>query len=218
MYFENDSTTPYLYKGKRQFTFDDAMSILMLDVDTTKICTKRPNGVEENACFVIDRSKLRDQDDWLITDLGAFENRGVSARLYNAESGEIKYSGKIKGKEKKSAKLNKNEYLVERVYYRHKNYTDFSRIATTIKDHTGGHLQLGLIEYRFLNEEHHVSPHKNPRTGKPFVPVAPSTKKAIAEKAKGHKGPSTIFDEEMETAGACSNAISLQICRETSNR
>ncbi|CAB3999185.1 Hypothetical predicted protein [Paramuricea clavata] len=201
IYFENDKGTPYLYKGKEQLTFDTAITILLLDVDTSKICTKRPNGIEENACFVIDRSRLRNQEDWLITDIGTFENHRGSARLYKTEDGEIKYSAKIKGREKNTAKLGRDEYLVKRVYYRHKKYTDFSRITTTITDHTGCELQLGLVEYRFQDQEHHVSPHKNPRSGKSFVPVAPYTRKSILEKAKGHKGPTTIFDEEVEASG-----------------
>ena len=30
----------------------------------------------ENAAFVVDRTKLKNREDWLVTDLGAFENRG----------------------------------------------------------------------------------------------------------------------------------------------
>jgi hypothetical protein len=41
--------------------------VLFLDVDSKKVCSKRPNGVQENACFVIDRSQLKHPEDWLIT-------------------------------------------------------------------------------------------------------------------------------------------------------
>ena len=62
-------------------------------------------------------------------------------------------------------------------------------------------LLLGFIEYRFRNEEHHVSPHKNSRSGKAFIPTAPCTRDAIKVNAKSLKGPSSIFDEEVEKAG-----------------
>ena len=62
-------------------------------------------------------------------------------------------------------------------------------------------LQLGLVEYHFSGTEHSVSPHKNPRSGKSFVSTTPSTRKAIQEKAKSHKGPSNIFDESVENTG-----------------
>lgn len=87
------------------------------------------------------------------------------------------------------------------MYYRRKKYGDFLRTVTIISDHTGDELQLGLVEYHFTGTEHSVSPHKNPRTGKAFIPTAPSTKKAILEKVKGSKGPSSIFDESVESSG-----------------
>lgn len=42
---------------------------------------------------------------------------------------------------------------------------------------------------------------RNPRTGKAFIPTAPSTKKAILEKVKGSKRPSSTFDEYVESTG-----------------
>ncbi|KAJ7376936.1 hypothetical protein OS493_031532 [Desmophyllum pertusum] len=42
MHFGNDPSTPYLYKGKYTLTFQEKMHILLLDVDSTKICTKTP--------------------------------------------------------------------------------------------------------------------------------------------------------------------------------
>ena len=57
------------------------------------------------------------------------------------------------------------------------------------------------MEYHFTGTEHSLSPYKNPRSGKSFVPTAQSTRKAIQEKAKSHKGPSSIFDESVENTG-----------------
>ena len=74
-------------------------------------------------------------------------------------------------------------------------------MATTISDSTRSELQLGLLEYRFAGSEHHVSPHKNPRSGKSYIPTTPSTRDAIKERVTSHKGPSSIFDESIEEAG-----------------
>lgn len=78
---------------------------------------------------------------------------------------------------------------------------DLLHTSTTILDCSKTELQLGLLKYCFKKEEHHVSPHKHPRSGKAFVPTAPSTRDAIKTKAKSHKGPSSIFDESVEEAG-----------------
>ena len=180
-------------------TFESKVNILLLDVDPTKICSKRPNGVDENAFFVVDRSQLKDYKDWLITDVGSFEHRGSSARVFTIIEGEIVESKTWRSKN--SPSLKKGQYLVRNVYHRHKKYKDFLRTATTISDLTGSEMQLGLIEYRFTGTEHHVSPHKTPRSGRSFVPTAPSTRVAIKGKATSHKGPSSIFDEAVEEAG-----------------
>ena len=202
LYFENNLATPYLYKGKHSLSFDDKINILLLGVDSSKVCTERPNGVQENACFVIDRSQLKNAEDWLATDVGSFQNLGASARVFRIENGLVVHSEQIRGKRSSQlSRRSEGEYLVRNVYYRHKKYSDFQRTVTTISDHTGDELQLGLVEYHFTGTEHSVSPHKNPRTGKAFIPTAPSTKKAILEKVKGSKGPSSIFDESVESSG-----------------
>jgi len=51
-------------------------------MDSSKICHGRPTNVLENAAFVVDRTKLKNSEDWLVTDLGAFENCGSSARVF----------------------------------------------------------------------------------------------------------------------------------------
>ena len=165
------------------------------------MCTKRPNGVQENACFVTDRSQLKNAEDWLVTDVGSFRNLGTSARVFHIENGQVLHSEQIRGTKSSQLERSEGEYLVRNVYYRHNRHIDFLRTATTISDHNGEELQFGLVEYHFTDEEHPVSPHKNPRTGKSFVSTAPSTRKAIREKVKSHNGPSSIFDESVESTG-----------------
>ena len=102
---------------------------------------------------------------------------------------------------KSGLSLKQGQYIVRNVYYRHEKYQDFVRTATTISDSTGGELQLGLLDYRFSRSVHHVSPHKNPRSGKSFLATTPSTRDAIKEKVTSHQGPSSIVDESFEEAG-----------------
>lgn len=69
LYFGDNNTTPYLYKGQRTLNFEQRIQLLLLDVDYSKICHSRPNNVMENAAFVVDRTKLKNSEDWLVTDL-----------------------------------------------------------------------------------------------------------------------------------------------------
>ena len=61
----------------------------LLDVDSTKICSRRPNEAMENSIFVVDRSQLKNPKDWLVTDVGSFEHRGSSAKVYTIANGKI---------------------------------------------------------------------------------------------------------------------------------
>ena len=67
VYFSDNKATPYLFQGKHELDFDTRVQVLLLDVDETKICYRRPINAMNNACFVIDRSQLKNSDDWLVT-------------------------------------------------------------------------------------------------------------------------------------------------------
>jgi hypothetical protein len=114
LYFENNPSTPYLYKGKRTLSFKDKINVLFLDVDSAKICSKRPNAVQENSCFVIDRAQLQHAEDWLITDVGSFENRGSSSRVFTIIDGNIIDSKHVRGSKNKLLALKEGEYLVRK--------------------------------------------------------------------------------------------------------
>ena len=192
-YFGNDKSTPYLFKGKYDLSFDDKLHILLLDVDTTKVCTRRPNNVQENCFFAIDRAQQKNASDWLMTDV-----EGVSGRIFRTDSNQILASTMFHGKKSEIPQLREGEYLIRNIFYQHRKYHDFLRRVTTLVDCHGDELQLGLIEYQYKGDEHQVSPHKNPRTGKSFIQTAPSTREELKRSIKGHQGPSSIFDEVTE--------------------
>ena len=62
-YLNEDKKTPFLYMGSNKSVTPEAkMQVLMLQVDEEKISTKRP-VVQQNAGFVVDRSKLKKKED-----------------------------------------------------------------------------------------------------------------------------------------------------------
>ena len=213
-FYKGETATPYLFTGKCDLDFNTRINILSLDVDETKVCVKRPKNVMENCCFVIDRTALKNSDDWLVTDLGSFENRGSSARIFVLKGDKMVDAYACKGTLAERQQLEKGEFLVRNVFERHKKYTDFQRTSTLIYTCSGRVLSLGMIQYTFTGEEHHVSPHKHPRSGKKFVPTAPSTKATLVEEAAGRKGPSRIFDEtSMKVGGVLDCELAAELPR-----
>lgn len=63
--------------------------MLYLEVNESRVCSKRPLCVEENVSFVVNRSVLKDTKDWLITDNGSFRNLGNSIKVFGIENGKV---------------------------------------------------------------------------------------------------------------------------------
>lgn len=70
-FFKEDQALPILYHGKRNLSPKERLEILYLEVNESRVCSKRPLCVEENLSFVVNRSILKDPKDWLIILLHA---------------------------------------------------------------------------------------------------------------------------------------------------
>lgn len=104
LYFGDNNTTPYLYKGT--LNFKQRIQLLLLDVDYSKICHSRPTNVMESTAFVVDRTKLKNSEDWLVTDLGTFDDQVVESRF-------------SKGTKTEKHQLQTGEYMVRNVFECH---------------------------------------------------------------------------------------------------
>lgn len=65
----------------------------------------------ENAAFIVDRSQLKNSEDWLVTNLGSFQNRGSSARVFVVREGEI-----LKSRFSKGTKADKQQLQKENIW------------------------------------------------------------------------------------------------------
>ena len=65
----------------------------------------------------------------------------------------------------------------------------------------GQALSPGMIQNNFTGEEHPISPHKHPHSGKKFIPTAPSTKVKLLEEAIGRNCLGRIYDDVSEAVG-----------------
>lgn len=170
---------PYLYKDKRDLSFEERFDVLVANVDSRKICTKQPLRVQENAAFVIQRSALKDKGDWLVTDLGSFSNLGHGGKVFQVEAGNILTSIRWPRRVEDRFELEDDQYLVLSTYWKHAKNEDYSRTTTVVSRKGGQELDFALVQFQYEGEEHSISPKKNPRTKKPFIPTASSTRKSI---------------------------------------
>lgn len=54
-------------------------------------------NVMENVAFVVDRIKFKNREDWFVVDLGVFENRGSSLRVFFINDDRVVESRFFKG-------------------------------------------------------------------------------------------------------------------------
>ena len=188
-YYNGDLETPFLYKGRLELSFNEKMIILMLNIDQSKVCTRRPLKFQGNAVF--DRESLKGKGDWLCTDLGSFVNKGQSGRIMTVKGRTITID---------RPPLEMGQYVVMTTYWKHAKYTDFCRMTTVVHNHDGSVVNYALAQYYFTGKPHKVSPKKN-RSNKPFHPTTPSTFQFIKENAHRPLGPGTVFDRAFEEAG-----------------
>ena len=97
----------------------------------------------ENAFFVVDRTQLKSANDWLVSDVGSFEHRGFSAKVYTILNGKIVSRKVWVNKRLEDLVMEDGQYLVKNVFHRHNKYPDFLRTSITILDFSKTELQLG---------------------------------------------------------------------------
>lgn len=105
---------------------------------------------KENSFFVINRAQLKNATDWLVTNVGAFEHRGLSGRILKLITMKFwiaPYFGVKRLNYHAWEKESSWQEIRNNVFYRHRKYNDFLRAVTVLEDCHGNELQLGLIEY-----------------------------------------------------------------------
>ena len=88
----------------------------------------------ENAFFVVDRTQLKSANDWLVSNVGSFEHRGSSAKVYTILNGKIVVSKVSANKRLEDLVMEDGQYWIKNVFHRDKKYSDFLRTSTTILD------------------------------------------------------------------------------------
>jgi hypothetical protein len=77
---------PYYFQGKKSYSSSEIMGIILGSEQNSKVCSRVPIGVHENAVFVIDASRLKSPDDIRADDLGVWVNNGVCRRFMTCKS------------------------------------------------------------------------------------------------------------------------------------
>ena len=177
---------------------------------TRDIKYNMPSGVDKNSSLLVDLQGKTIQD--LAADgLGCFSNQGTFKWIYSQEdSGYTCIRKKFKGKVDRQ-KLKQNHVVVVKTYYKHVDYTDFSRTISYLQSNRSDIVDnLAVITYTFNGPEHKIllKPHGNSKKAIGYTKTKPSVVKevrgnasmtsvsgAVEKHLTTHGGRSAIPDE-----------------------
>ncbi|CAB3994354.1 Hypothetical predicted protein [Paramuricea clavata] len=96
---ESDPALPVYRWGLTKGMCTDDVAELLVNrcINHSRIATRGPTSVENNAVFVVDRSKIPEKDDLKFDDLGAWESEG-SKKLFYSMDGDGKLAKSAKDK------------------------------------------------------------------------------------------------------------------------
>ena len=182
---------------------DDVAELLVNRcIDRSRIATRGPTSVENNAVFVVDTSKIPEKDDLKCDDLGAWECKG-SKKLFYSMDGDGKISKLAKDKlpdEQVSV------FVIQRQWYRSLSMDSLQRIIITARESASTiPKDLIFIQYIFNNGEQPVKVNlhgnaKSTRCGA-YQRTMQSTKKMIKENIGTFPARSTVHKVINERGG-----------------
>ena len=131
---------------------DDVAELLVNRcIDRSRIATRGPTSVENDAVFVVDTSKIPEKDDMKCDDLGAWDCKGSKKLFYSMDG-----DGKL-------AKLAKEKlpddqvgvFVIQRQWYRNLSMDSLQRIIITARESASTFPKdLVFIQHIFNNGEH----------------------------------------------------------------
>ena len=170
-YLYGKMSLPYV-PMKDNFESEEVVEFL-LNPPSYTICAETPSLCQSDAIFVIDRERLKHEED-IKSDDFLWRNNGTKTT-----------SVKVEGK----------RYRFSKTYYLHGKYgKGFRRRIYSLKGRDGKQHRYYLFTYTFREEEHPVTPNKKKRT-------QPSTLQSIVAKLKEGKHTRDVYSETRSEAG-----------------
>ena len=114
------------FHGKKTFSSSEILMIILGSGHNNKICCKVPIGIQKNAVFVIDATRLKSPDDIRADDLGVWVNNGVRRSFLTCKSvGNTISKVEVVSKE---PNMPLKYYQLMKSYFYHKQSKDYKRI------------------------------------------------------------------------------------------
>lgn len=101
----------------------DAFDIVLnTELNSNRVCIRKPVGVKDAAVFLVDTTKLRHRDDLKADDMGTWVHKGKPIRYFLVNRSE---TGAVRDVECTTKRP--KAYKLTRIYYHHKGTSEFRK-------------------------------------------------------------------------------------------
>lgn len=83
--YKGDASVPVFSWIKTAYSGQNLVKLLLKSYDPEYMCVSQPVNVENNVSFLVDCSKLHNQDDIKCDDMGAWKHKGSPKRFFHVE-------------------------------------------------------------------------------------------------------------------------------------
>ena len=173
---------------------------------SSKMCSRKPVAVQENALFVVDPKCLKSVEDLKADDNGVWLWTGKPRKWYKVEhysDSNEPVSAKIVSSPCVPLKRHEKVYQLCRLYEQNQSTPEFHRILYFFRDGKGKALDVILLQYYFEGGKEVpvvVAPHGHSKSSRPFFRTQKSTLDRIRDTSQELK-PREVVSKLFEEAG-----------------
>ena len=124
MYHYNDNVeTPVFEWTSKVKSVQEVLPVLLMQPDFQRTCTRVPNMIADDVCFLLDTSNLPTHEDWKCDDMGCWKNNGVQHHVIPTP---------ISDKEP-FISCERSEHHIKRIYLKNKSSPDLKKYITVLE-------------------------------------------------------------------------------------
>lgn len=131
--YNGDALTPIFSWKKKAYSHYVLVKILLRKHETERLCVSPPVKIAHNVAFLIDNSKLKNQDDIKCDDMGSWKRSGTPKNKYRVKQNEDE-------RVKEITNVSATEYLpgdpelytLRRTYYVNNSSNDVRKVIATL--------------------------------------------------------------------------------------
>ena len=130
--YKGDASVPVFSWSKTAFTGQTLVKLLLTEYEPEFMCVSQPVNVENNVSFLVDCSKLNNQEDIKCDDMGVWKHKGSPKRFFFVERNRHNDIINIVAVTEKHHEQDEGVYMVRRSYSENASDSSVRKVVATL--------------------------------------------------------------------------------------